>query len=112
MGKNKGNKGKTNNVFKVAGARSLKIKNKAKQVTGQLKKLNQVTKQKIVEVNGQLDSLHSTLMQQKPSAVADKGNLNGEMQKMAAERAQLAEDHQKQVQDMEKFSEIKLGLSK
>jgi len=40
MGKNKGNKGKANNVFKVAGARSLKIKNKAKQVAGQLKKVS------------------------------------------------------------------------
>lgn len=43
MGKNKGSKGKPNsnsNVFKVAGARSLKIKNKAKQVAGQLKKVS------------------------------------------------------------------------
>ncbi len=43
MGKNKGNKGKaTSNVFKVAGARSLKIKNKAKQVAGQLKKVGNI----------------------------------------------------------------------
>lgn len=74
--------------------------------------LNEVTKQKTVEVDGQLKSLHSTLMQQKSSVVADKGNLNGEMQKMANERAQQAEDYQKRVQDINKFSEITLGLSK
>lgn len=69
-------------------------------------------KQKTVQVDNQLESLHSTLMQQKPSAVADKGNLKGEMQKMAAERARQAEDHQRRVQEIDKFSDIKLGSSK
>lgn len=36
MGKNK----KINNVFKVAGAKSLKVKYKAKPVTGQLKNVS------------------------------------------------------------------------
>jgi len=71
-----------------------------------------VIKQKTVEVDNQLESLHSTLMQQKPSVVADKGNLNGEMRKMAAERALQAEDHRKGVQDIDRFSDIKLGSSK
>ncbi|KAK3913866.1 tRNA (guanine(37)-N1)-methyltransferase [Frankliniella fusca] len=109
MGKNKGNKGKaTSNVFKVAGARSLKIKNKAKQVAGQLKKLNEKTKQKTVEVDGQLASLHQTLMQQKPSAVTDNGAVKAALQKMTNDRVQQAEDLKKNVQDIDKFSNIKL----
>lgn len=41
MGKNKGGnvKGKKSNVFKLAGAKSLKAKAKAKAVTGNLKKV-------------------------------------------------------------------------
>lgn len=112
MGKNKGNKGKagkaTSNVFKVAGARSLKIKNKAKQVAGQLKKLTEKTKQKTVEVDGQLASLHQTLMQQKPSAAADNGAVKAVLQKMSSDRVEQAADLKKKVQDIDKFSNIKL----
>ncbi|XP_063225647.1 ribosomal biogenesis factor isoform X2 [Bacillus rossius redtenbacheri] len=66
MGKNKGgNKHKpVKNVFKVAGAKSLKIKNKAKAVSGQLKKLNEVTRKKTAEVDGQLAALRDELLQQ------------------------------------------------
>lgn len=42
MGKG-GNQKKNKNVFKMAGARSLKAKNKAKAVTTQLKKVRQPT---------------------------------------------------------------------
>lgn len=108
MGKNKGNKGKASgNVFKVAGARSLKIKNKAKQVAGQLKKLNEVTRKKTDEVDSQLASLHTTLMQQKPT-VADNGAVKAELQKMAAERVQQAEELKRKVQDLHKVSDMQL----
>ncbi|KAG8274133.1 hypothetical protein J6590_004149 [Homalodisca vitripennis] len=58
-GKQKGNK----NVFKVAGARSLKAKNKAKAVTTQLKKLTEKTKQKTAEVDSLLGDLQETIRQ-------------------------------------------------
>uniref|UniRef100_A0A1B6M1S3 Uncharacterized protein n=1 Tax=Graphocephala atropunctata TaxID=36148 RepID=A0A1B6M1S3_9HEMI len=63
-GKQKGNK----NVFKVAGARSLKAKNKAKAVT--TKKLTEITKQKTVEVDSLLSELQETIRQapQKPDS--------------------------------------------
>ena len=108
MGKNKGNKGKTNNVFKVAGARSLKIKNKAKQVAGQLKKLNEVTRQKTAEADKQLASLHSTLMQ-KPAPV-DKGSaVMAELKKINADNAKKAEEHAKRLEDINKLSEIEMS---
>lgn len=54
MGKHKKSNKQVKNVFKVAGARSLKLKNKAKAVSTQLKKLNEITRKKTAEVDGQL----------------------------------------------------------
>ncbi|XP_068081283.1 ribosomal biogenesis factor isoform X2 [Anabrus simplex] len=64
MGKNKANsKNKHNNVFKVAGARSLKVKKKAKAVTSQLKKLAEVTRQKTAQADKELAELQSEVRQ-------------------------------------------------
>ncbi len=70
--------------------------------------LNEKTKQKTVEVDGQLASLHQTLMQQKPSTVSDSGAVKAVLQKMSTDRVQQAEDLKKNVQDIDKFSNIKL----
>lgn len=40
MGKNKGHAGKTKNVFKVAGPRSIRLKSKAQKVPITLKKVS------------------------------------------------------------------------
>ncbi|GLV45012.1 uncharacterized protein CBL_14416 [Carabus blaptoides fortunei] len=62
MGKNKG-KQKVKNVFKVAGAKSLKLKSKAKAVNTQLKKITSSTKEKVLENNKQLDQLADAVRQ-------------------------------------------------
>ncbi|XP_054285496.1 ribosomal biogenesis factor-like [Macrosteles quadrilineatus] len=70
-GKQKGGK----NVFKVAGARSLKAKNKAKAVSTQLKKLTEVTKQKTVEMDQLLNELQETVRQAQPQKQENKPSL-------------------------------------
>lgn len=62
MGKNK----TRNNVFKVAGARSLKAKNKAKAVTVQLKKISQNVKNQTEQINKELESLENVVRQTVP----------------------------------------------
>jgi len=59
-------------VFKVAGARSLKAKNKAKAVSTQLKKLTEVTKQKTAEVDQLLNDLQETVRQAQPQKIEKK----------------------------------------
>nr|CAD7454222.1 unnamed protein product [Timema tahoe] len=75
MGKQKGtNKHKAvKNVFKVAGAKSLKLKHKAKAVSGQLKKLNEMNRKKTEEVDGQLADLRTRLLQN-VSSEGEKNN--------------------------------------
>ncbi|KAI4462266.1 trna methyltransferase [Holotrichia oblita] len=61
MGKNKHQKVK--NIFKVAGAKSLKPKSKAKVVKGQLKQITLKNKAKITEVDQQLVSVQDKIRQ-------------------------------------------------
>jgi len=64
MGKHKQSNKQAKNIFKVAGARSLKLKNKAKAVSTHLKKLNEITRKKTAEVDGQLTTeLQAKLLQ-------------------------------------------------
>ncbi|KAI5694741.1 hypothetical protein M8J76_007915 [Diaphorina citri] len=63
MGKNKTRQ----NVFKVAGSRCLKAKNKAKAVTSQLKKISKnIVQSKTEEINQQLKSLDTIVRQSEP----------------------------------------------
>ncbi|KAK9754975.1 protein of unknown function (DUF4665) [Popillia japonica] len=64
MGKNKHQKVK--NIFKVAGAKSLKPKSKAKVVKGQLKQINVKNKAKITEVDKQLAKVQDKIRQGDP----------------------------------------------
>ncbi|GJQ74253.1 hypothetical protein Trydic_g19154 [Trypoxylus dichotomus] len=61
MGKNKHQKVK--NIFKVAGAKSLKPKSKAKVVKGQLKQITLKNKSKILEVDQQLLGVQEKVLQ-------------------------------------------------
>ncbi|ENN72309.1 hypothetical protein YQE_11052, partial [Dendroctonus ponderosae] len=59
MGKNKK---KLNSVFKVAGAKSLKMKAKAKPVKSELKNIKLKTKEKVLEIDKALDGLRGTFI--------------------------------------------------
>lgn len=59
MGKNKNKK--MNSVFKVAGAKSLKIKTKAKAVKSDLKKINLKNQKKVGEVDKELVNLQEKI---------------------------------------------------
>ncbi|PSN37119.1 hypothetical protein C0J52_12601 [Blattella germanica] len=74
MGKEKKNK-QVKNVFKVAGARSLKLKNKAKAVSLQLKKLNEDIRKKTAEVDGQLTAELQVQLLQKQDIVKPKQDI-------------------------------------
>lgn len=78
MGKHKKSNKQVKNVFKVAGARSLKLKNKAKAVSTQLKKLNEITRKKTAEVDGQLTTeVQAKLLQkQEQKTVVEKVTVN------------------------------------
>jgi len=92
MGKHKQSNRQAKNVFKVAGARSLKLKNKAKPVSTQLKKLNEITRKKTAEVDGQLTTeLQAKLLQKQ------------EAQKTVVEKVTVNKT-EKQFQDCEKDS--------
>jgi len=92
MGKHKQSNRQAKNVFKVAGARSLKLKNKAKAVSTQLKKLNEITRKKTAEVDGQLTTeLQAKLLQKQ------------EAQKTVVEKVTVNKT-EKQFQDCEKDS--------
>jgi len=92
MGKHKQSNKQAKNVFKVAGARSLKLKNKAKAVSTQLKKLNEITRKKTAEVDGQLTTeLQAKLLQKQ------------EAQKTVVEKVTVNKT-EKQFQDCEKDS--------
>jgi len=92
MGKYKQSNKQVKNVFKVAGARSLKLKNKAKAVSTQLKKLNEITRKKTAEVDGQLTTeLQAKLLQKQ------------EAQKTVVEKVTVNKT-EKQFQDCEKDS--------
>lgn len=58
MGKNKK---KVDNVFKVAGARSLKLKAKAKAVKSDLKQINIKNKTKVTEIDLALNQLENKI---------------------------------------------------
>lgn len=92
MGKHKKSNKQVKNIFKVAGARSLKAKNKAKAVSVQLKKLNEVTRKKTAEVDGQLTAEVQAKLLQKQEA-----------QKTVKEKVD-ASQAEKQFQDTEKDS--------
>ncbi|XP_047111906.1 uncharacterized protein LOC124788668 [Schistocerca piceifrons] len=68
MGKEKHNKKSKNSVFKVAGAKSLKVKNKAKPVNTQLKKISEINRKMIKDIDNQLVELRTQLTQ--PSKTA------------------------------------------
>lgn len=79
MGKHKQSNKQAKNIFKVAGARSLKLKNKAKAVSTQLKKLNEITRKKTAEVDGQLTTeLQAKLLQKQDAqkTVVEKVTVN------------------------------------
>lgn len=59
MGKNKNKK--LNSVFKVAGAKSLKIKTKAKAVKSDLKKINLKNQKKVRDVDKELVNLQEKI---------------------------------------------------
>lgn len=59
MGKNKNKK--INSVFKVAGAKSLKVKSKAKAVKGDLKKIKLKNQKKIDEIDKELVNLQEKI---------------------------------------------------
>ncbi|XP_019868281.1 uncharacterized protein LOC109597093 [Aethina tumida] len=67
MGKNK----KQNNVFKVAGAKSLKLKAKAKAVKTDLKNINKQNKDKLQEIDNQLVKLQDKI-RSNPSSSKNK----------------------------------------
>ncbi|RZC27640.1 tRNA (guanine(37)-N1)-methyltransferase [Asbolus verrucosus] len=69
MGKNKK---KTNSVFKVAGAKSLKLKAKAKAVKTELKQINIKNKSKILEVDKELVNLQEKLRNTAPQEKKEK----------------------------------------
>lgn len=58
MGKKKDKKC---NVFKVAGAKSLKLKSKAKPIDGHLKSFQIKVKEKVLEIDGLLKSMQGDL---------------------------------------------------
>ncbi|GLG97249.1 tRNA (guanine(37)-N1)-methyltransferase [Gryllus bimaculatus] len=59
MGKK--NNSNTKKVFKVAGSKALKAKKKAKAVQGQLKKVAEMNRKKIAQVDKQLSDIHDEL---------------------------------------------------
>lgn len=68
---------------------------------------NEATRQKTAEVDNQLASLHSTLMQK--STPVDKGSaVIAELKKINAGNALKAEEYGKQVDDINKLSEVKM----
>ncbi|KAJ8939391.1 hypothetical protein NQ314_011137 [Rhamnusium bicolor] len=76
MGKNKK---KSNNVFKVVGAKSLKLKAKAKAVKTNLKNLNIKNKNKVTEIDKALvqleDKVRQTIVPEKKSTVKNASKL-------------------------------------
>ncbi|KAL1451156.1 hypothetical protein WDU94_003444 [Cyamophila willieti] len=95
MGKNKTRQ----NVFKVAGSRSLKAKNKAKAVTVQLKKATKnIVQSRTEEINRQLASLNEVVRQSVPEPKKIIANL---VEKEEKSKQEIVEKYEQEVRKEE-----------
>ncbi|KAG5891415.1 hypothetical protein JTB14_031481 [Gonioctena quinquepunctata] len=102
MGKNKK---KVNSVFKVAGAKSLKLKAKAKTVKSELKQINMKNKNKVAEIDKALQQLESTVRQsgtpKNTTSEVIKSKLPSTNAKESLEIQQKSEEALKELDDMQ-----------
>ncbi|XP_075225424.1 ribosomal biogenesis factor-like [Lycorma delicatula] len=106
MGKNNKFNKPSKNVFKVAGSRSFKIKNKAKAVSTQLKKLNEVNKRKVDEVDKQLTLLQKEVRQ---TSVKNVENSKDTSRLISSDNVkQFEESEQKSAEALEKLSDMSM----
>ncbi|KAK6631004.1 hypothetical protein RUM44_003176 [Polyplax serrata] len=101
MVKNKANKKK--NVFKVAGAKSLKAKMKAKTFTGNLKKIKESLRNNINKIDRQLIHLQKDMMKKKAEPI----QVDKKQCKVEEEKIQIAKLVADKETTLEKLSEMK-----
>lgn len=83
MGKHGQKKQTTKSIFKVAGSKTFKVKNKPKPLGTQLKKLNEMTKKKTEEVDKQLIELQTEVRNQTKQTKEHKMVVTNESEKVS-----------------------------
>ncbi|BES92550.1 Hypothetical protein NTJ_05359 [Nesidiocoris tenuis] len=87
---------KKKNPFKVDQVRSIKMKAKAKQYTGNLKQLKAIVKDKVKSTDDQLSALEDVVRtSQKKDADASNKNKSVDSEKIHNDRKQIIDDYEK-----------------